>query len=214
MGRPGGWAAAATGRPPMRSPGRPPVSRREHRQAFWEAIARGASSEDAGVEAGVSPAVGTRWFREAGGMPTSSFEPHSSRYLSFAEREEIAICRAYGCGGDRPAPGPVTVHDLAGAAPQRGDPGWTARLPGGHRAVASGPSNHSAEGSEAGRERAAARVRAGPPGRRDLHARWDTGARAGDAVERSPPRPPTGPALGQLVESRADRPSVAGGLPR
>jgi len=25
------------------------------------------SSEDAGVEAGVSPAVGTRWFREAGG---------------------------------------------------------------------------------------------------------------------------------------------------
>ena len=82
----------------MRSPGRPPVARREHRQAFWEAIARGASSEDAGVEAGVSPAVGTRWFREAGGMPTSSFEPHSGRYLSFAEREEIAICRAYGYG--------------------------------------------------------------------------------------------------------------------
>jgi len=41
----------------------PPVARREHRQAFWEAIARGASSEDAGVKAGVSPAVGTRWFR-------------------------------------------------------------------------------------------------------------------------------------------------------
>jgi transposase len=82
----------------MRSPGRPPAARREHRQAFWEAIAQGASSEDAGVEAGVSPAVGSRWFREAGGMPTSSFEPHSSRYLSFAEREEIAICRAYGYG--------------------------------------------------------------------------------------------------------------------
>ncbi|MEX1264288.1 MAG: IS30 family transposase [Actinomycetota bacterium] len=98
MGRPRGWAAAATGRPRMRSPGRPPVARREHRQAFWEAIARGASSEDAGVQAGVSPAVGSRWFREAGGMPTSSFEPHSGRYLSFAEREEIAICRAYGYG--------------------------------------------------------------------------------------------------------------------
>jgi DNA-binding CsgD family transcriptional regulator len=82
----------------MRSPGRPPVARREHRQAFWVAIARGASSEDAGVEAGVSPAVGSRWFREAGGMPTSSFEPHSGRYLSFAEREEIAICRAFGDG--------------------------------------------------------------------------------------------------------------------
>ncbi len=98
MGRPQGWAAKATGRPPMRSPGRPPVARREHRQAFWEAIARGASSEDAGTEAGVSPAVGSRWFREAGGMPTSRFEPHSVRYLSFAEREEIAICRAHGYG--------------------------------------------------------------------------------------------------------------------
>lgn len=82
----------------MRSPGRPPVARREHRRAFWEAIARGATSEDAGVEAGVSPAVGSRWFREAGGMPTSRFEPQSSRYLSFADREEIAIHRAHGYG--------------------------------------------------------------------------------------------------------------------
>ncbi len=98
MGRPQGWAAVAASRPPMRSPGRPPVARREHRQRFWEEIARGASSEDAGVRAGVSPAVGTRWFRDAGGMPPSRFEPHSGRYLSFAEREEIAICRAYGFG--------------------------------------------------------------------------------------------------------------------
>lgn len=82
----------------MRSPGRPPVARREHRQRFWAAIARGASSEDAGVQAGVSPAVGSRWFRECGGMPPSDFRPHSGRYLSFFEREEIAICRAYGYG--------------------------------------------------------------------------------------------------------------------
>jgi IS30 family transposase len=74
------------------------VARREHRQAFWEAIARGTSSEAAGVEAGVSPAVGSRWFREAGGMPTSRFEPHTGRYLSFAEREEIAMHRAAGHG--------------------------------------------------------------------------------------------------------------------
>jgi IS30 family transposase len=80
----------------MRSPGRPPVARREHRQRFWKAIARGESSEEAGVEAGVSPAVGSRWFREAGGMPPSRFEPDTGRYLSFLEREEIAICRAYG----------------------------------------------------------------------------------------------------------------------
>lgn len=52
-------------RAPMRSPGRPPVGRREHRQRFWEGIARGLSSEDAGVAAGVSPAVGTRYAARA-----------------------------------------------------------------------------------------------------------------------------------------------------
>ena len=69
MGRPKGWAAAKAGRPAMRSPGRPPVWRREHMQRFWEGIAAGLSSGDAGVAAGVSPAVGSRWFRESGGMP-------------------------------------------------------------------------------------------------------------------------------------------------
>ena len=69
MGREGGgWERA--GRPVMRSPGRPPVGRREHRQRFWAAIARGVSSEVAAAEAGVSGPVGVRWFREGGGMPT------------------------------------------------------------------------------------------------------------------------------------------------
>ena len=63
-------AADRAGRPAMRSPGRPPVGRLEHRQRFWAAIARGLSSEDAAVQAGVSVAVGVRWFREGGGMPT------------------------------------------------------------------------------------------------------------------------------------------------
>ena len=86
------------GRPLMRSPGRPPVGRLEHRQRFWLAIARGASSEDAATEAGVSAAVGVRWFREGGGMPSVTLAPASGRYLSFAEREEIAILRAQGAG--------------------------------------------------------------------------------------------------------------------
>ena len=90
--------ADRAGRPPMRSPGRPPVGRREHRQRFWLAIARGLSSEDAAAAAGVSQAVGTRWFREGGGMPTVSLAPPSGRYLSFAEREEIAILRAQDVG--------------------------------------------------------------------------------------------------------------------
>ena len=98
MGRPQGWAAARAGRPAMRSPGRPPVARREHRQRFWVAIATGMPSEDAGIEAGVSPAVGTRWFRDSGGIRPVSLAPPSGRYLSFAEREEIAILRVRGCG--------------------------------------------------------------------------------------------------------------------
>jgi IS30 family transposase len=91
-------ASDRAGRPAMRSPGRPPVGRLEHRQRFWVAIARGASSEDAAVEAGVSAAVGVRWFREGGGMPSVALAPASGRYLSFAEREEIAILRAQGAG--------------------------------------------------------------------------------------------------------------------
>jgi transposase, IS30 family len=82
----------------MWSPGRPSTARREDRVRFWEAIARGASSEDAAVEAGVSPAVGTRWFRQAGGMPPISLAPVSGRFLSFAEREEIAILHARSLG--------------------------------------------------------------------------------------------------------------------
>src|SRR4051794_14282528 len=51
---------------------------------------------------GVSPPFGTRWFREAGGMapshPSRSSKPLSGRYLTFAEREEIALWRARGLG--------------------------------------------------------------------------------------------------------------------
>jgi len=83
-------------REPMHSPGRPTVGRREHRQQFWEGIARGLTSEQAAIAAGVSQAVGTRWFRENGGMPPFSLHPLSGRYLSFAEREEIAILQAGG----------------------------------------------------------------------------------------------------------------------
>src|SRR5215212_1272680 len=86
----------------LRSPGRPGVAQRENRRRFWAAIAAGRSSEAAAIEAGVSPAVGARWFREAGGMSPKSLvpsaKPLSGRYLVFAEREEIALCRAQGQG--------------------------------------------------------------------------------------------------------------------
>lgn len=39
-----------------------------------------------------------RWFRERGGMPSIQLTTLSSRYLSFAEREDIALLRAQGLG--------------------------------------------------------------------------------------------------------------------
>src|ERR1700683_3041308 len=98
MGRRSGWGSQVTGRPVMRSPGRPPAGRREHRVRFWTAVALGASSVDAASEAGVSGVGGVRWFREGGGMPTVTLAPVSGRYLSFAEREEIALLRAQKLG--------------------------------------------------------------------------------------------------------------------
>ena len=85
-----------------RSPGRPGVAQRENRRRFWAAIAAGRSSEAAAIAVDVSSAVGARWFRGAGGMSPKSLapsaKPPSGRYLVFAEREEIALCRAQGRG--------------------------------------------------------------------------------------------------------------------
>src|SRR6201987_5620140 len=87
--------AAAAG---TRWGGHPPAGRREHRVRFWEAIARGGSSERAAVEAGGVPSIGVRLFRKGGGMSPLPLAPVSGRYLSFTEREEIAVLLAGGCG--------------------------------------------------------------------------------------------------------------------
>ena len=97
MGRQPGWMVTVTGRPAMRSPGRPPA-RRDLERAFWVRIAEGLSSEDAAIACGVSGPVGSRWFRERGGMPSIQLSPLSGRYLSFAEREEIALLKVQGLG--------------------------------------------------------------------------------------------------------------------
>ncbi len=81
----------------VRSPGQP-VTGRDIRVRFWEAIARGVSTEVAAVQTGVSPTLGTRWFRHAGGMTPISLAPISERYLLFHEREEIAILHAQRVG--------------------------------------------------------------------------------------------------------------------
>src|SRR4051794_16379176 len=100
------------------SPGRPGVAQRESRRRFWAAIAAGRASGAAAVEGGVSPPVGGPRVRGGGGGPpptlatddtchrrhlppttlAPSAKPPSERYLAFAEREEIALCRAQGQG--------------------------------------------------------------------------------------------------------------------
>jgi IS30 family transposase len=65
---------------------------------FWRLIATGITTVEAALQVGVSWPVGARWFRHAGGMPPISLGEPSGRYLSFAEREEIALLRAQGKG--------------------------------------------------------------------------------------------------------------------
>ena len=120
------------------SPGRPPGWQRDQVQRFWLEIAKGAASDEAAVSVGVASAVGTRWFREAGGMRPVSLAPLSGRYLSFAEREEIAILKAKGCGVREIArqTKPFAVDDQPRAAPQCRHPGGVVGLSGHQCAMA------------------------------------------------------------------------------
>src|SRR4051812_2560290 len=85
------------------SPGRPTVAWREDRVRFWAAIARGVKTEDAAAEAGVSSPVAFRWFRHAGGVNPGLPATVSGRYLTFSERENIALWRAQN----------VTIREIA-----------------------------------------------------------------------------------------------------
>ncbi|MGH2908354.1 MAG: IS30 family transposase [Solirubrobacteraceae bacterium] len=100
MARSGQGVLGGVGGRLERSRGRPlAVGRREIRRRFWVAIADGVSTKDAAGVAGVAAPVGVRWFREGGGMPPSVCRGSlSGRYLSLAEREEIALLRVSGCG--------------------------------------------------------------------------------------------------------------------
>ena len=114
MGRRSGWTVRTAGRPAARaknrqkdvrtyrgqipSPGAPTIAWREDRVRFWAAIARGLKSDDAGVEAGVSSPVAYRWFRNAGGVNPCLPPTVTGRYLSFTEREDIAIWHAQNVG--------------------------------------------------------------------------------------------------------------------
>lgn len=125
------WAADRAMRAPMRSPGRPEPSRAVQRE-FWRLIASGVTTVQAAEGVGVSAPVGIRWFRHAGGMAPLSLDEPSGRYLSFAEREEIALLKAQGRGVREIArtigrdPGTVSRELRRNAATRGGKPVYRA----------------------------------------------------------------------------------------
>lgn len=106
----------------MRSPGRP-IPARHVERAFWRLIAQGKRTEEAASEIGVSVPVASRWFRHAGGMPPLSLAEPTGRYLSFHEREEIAVLRARASVSGRSPVGwvaiPARSRESCGATPPR-----------------------------------------------------------------------------------------------
>jgi IS30 family transposase len=91
-------AADRAVRPKLRSPGHPKFQRAVE-AAFWAEIAKGLLPIEAAAVVGVSQPVGQRWFHNGGGMPPFDLKARTSgRYLSFAEREEIALLRAQAKG--------------------------------------------------------------------------------------------------------------------
>ena len=120
-------------RPAMRSPGRPVPARHVERE-FWRSIAKGRRTEDAAIKLGVSVPVASRWFRHAGGMPPLSLAEPTGRYLSFDEREELALLKAQGLGVRaiarelRRDPGTVSRELRRNAATRGGKPEYRATV--------------------------------------------------------------------------------------
>ena len=69
--------------------GRPQASR-DARVRFWEGVRAGLLPGAAVAVAGLNWRA-QRWFAEAGGVKANGPGPVSGRYLSLAEREEIAL---------------------------------------------------------------------------------------------------------------------------
>jgi len=203
-------------RPTLRSAGRPPPRRKVERE-LWRRIAGGLTSEDAAAAVGVSGPVGTRWFRHGGGMSPISLAEPSGRYLSFAEREEIALLRAqdYGVreiarriGRDASTISPELRRNAATRASQRGYRASVAQLEGRAGCQAS-------QDRQARRQPLAAGLCPRPTvweGQASRRNRVLWSDRAG--VEGPEQAAPAGPAVGHGVESGADQPPAGGRLPK
>jgi transposase, IS30 family len=75
--------------------GRPGVPRSVQAE-FWGGVRAGLGVREAAAGAGVSVSQAGRWVQRAGGVKSNGAGPVSGRYLSVAEREEIAVGLAAG----------------------------------------------------------------------------------------------------------------------
>jgi len=73
-----------------------PVALLVVRRRFWRLIAQGLPVREAAAAVGVSRGGAKVWVRDSGGMSPISLHEPSERYLSLAEREEIAVGVAAG----------------------------------------------------------------------------------------------------------------------
>ena len=213
MGRPAGWMQELTGRAAMRSPGRPPVASARGSAAVLGGDRRGATSEDAAVAAGVSPAVGVRWFREAWRHAAVDCWPRcragTCRSPS-ARRSRCCARRGAGCARSPASSGrsPSTIsRELRRNAATRGG---QARVPGVDRAVAGRAAARRPKTAKlAANERLREYVQDRLAGQIVSAGRAAGAGPGGTAVERPRQAAPPGPPLGDGVEPGADRQPAA-----
>ena len=188
---------------------------RDERRRFWAAIAVGLESEDAALEAGVPPAVGTRWFRKAGGYhpqldnrPSRSWtgisRSRSGRKSRFFARRATQCGKSLaGWGGQR-----RRSHGSCGAMPPLEAAVWS---------IARRQRNGMPSEPLAGQSRGSLRStwHCEPMWRNDWLA--SSSLRAGLLCAAQPERPSTwtaeGSAVGERLEPGADRPPAPGRLP-
>jgi len=101
-----------------------PETPRVVRARFWDLVRSGLTPRDAAVVVGSADGA-RRWFREAGGVKGNGPGPVSGRYLSLADREEIAVglargesCRVIGARLDPPRPASTISREVARNGPR------------------------------------------------------------------------------------------------
>ena len=199
------WRADRALRPPMRSPGRPEPARAVQRQ-FWRLIATGITSAEAALKVGVSVPVGARWFRHAGGMPPISLAEPSGRYLSFEEREEIAILHAKNTG----------VREIGRAIGR--DPGTVSRELRRNAATRGGKAEYRAlvaqwKAQQAAKRPKTAKLASNDELREYVQERLAGGVRRPDGSIGAEQAASAGSAVGDRVESGADLAPFEGRFP-